>query len=296
MKYDNFFMSDEWLNVLKIGLGAHIYYSDTKDYPSYAFPIFSKGPFGVAYPGFPVGGALPNYIDGIKTDDWLKGKIKTSSWHMIRIWNSKLEPSLGQTSKPSSYIQETYLPSIKRFSMESLHSPVRRDIKRAIRRGVRIENAQISDAKKIYQLYIATIKRNHGSLRYTFEYFRQLTILAQKNYNLNILVAINDADEVIGFAVWIKHLGNGYYLHGASDRKYSKDQPSELLIYKAISQASESFVKGFSFMGSPRNQPGLIRFKEKWGGETCETPVFDCYIPTIRGFLLRTILNYRAEE
>ena len=59
---------------------------------------------------------------------------------------------------------------------------------------------------------------------------------------------------------------------------------------EAISSAAGKGLSAFSFLPSPSAQVGLVRFKEKWGGVSQETPVYDLYGNNIPSKVLKALI------
>lgn len=49
---------------------------------------------------------------------------------------------------------------------------------------------------------------------------------------------------------------------------YRQYSPSDLQFNEAIQSAREDGYERFNLMSSPIDQPSLVKYKEKWGGET----------------------------
>ncbi len=67
------------------------------------------------------------------------------------------------------------------------------------------------------------------------------------------------------------------YAYGASDEKYLKYYPNNLLIWKAIEDGCKNGYKYFDFGRASQDNIGLIEFKKRWGSE--EKKLFYYYYP-----------------
>ena len=119
----------------------------------------------------------------------------------------------------------------------------------------------------IFDFYASTVKRHGGSLRYNQTYFTSLLELARNGGAVRLYLAELDSDPV-GFAVVARHAGTAYYVHGGASADARRLSPSDLILSEAITAEKEAGCRAFNFMASPADQPTLVRYKEKWGGET----------------------------
>ena len=131
-------------------------------------------------------------------------------------------------------------------------------------------------------------------MRYNKSYFYELIKVSQGSSRLFVDVAETSTGRVVSMIVTASHGGDSYYLHGATDFNYGHMRPSDMLMCKAIRAAHDRRDRSFSFLPSPRKQEGLIRFKEKWGGETLLTPVYDHYGKKFSGVILRGLILMRS--
>lgn len=287
----SFLRPSVWLEVLEAGLGAksvEIVLPGDK----YMFvPVFRKGPFRVAYPGFPMGD-----VQLIENIDWLKAVDETvaaTSWDMLRLWQSCLVGQVRTRIQPSSWIPETCITDLQSWDPSGLPSAVKRNVRKARKLDVSIEPAMRADAQTLFELYSSMIVQRKGALRYTLAYFEELVKASLDASHLHVNVARSAKGELLSMLVSLYSQKKAYYLHGAIHATYTHMRPADLLMHDAICHAKSKGMKAFSFLPSPVGQPGLIRFKEKWGGVTLMTPVYDCFRPTARGAALRIVFMAR---
>jgi hypothetical protein len=156
----------------------------------------------------------------------------------------------------------------------SVSKNLRRDIRKAQRSDLAVD--QTTDpalGPTLFRLYETAVKHHGGSLRYNAGYFRGLLELAGTNSRIRVYTALNDA-EIGGFAVVVRHGDIAYYLHGGSRKDLRRLSPSDLILAEAIDDARSAGCNVFNFMASPADQPTLVRYKEKWGGETRELETY----------------------
>ncbi len=289
---NNFFQSDVWLSILNDGLGAELFDCTIKNQEVYRAAIFCKGPFRIIYPGFPVGD-VPSYcLSFLLASEKMEAPMG-KRWQLLRLWQSSVFEQWKTNKKPSSWIPETVITDLSAWSVESLSPSIRRNIKKAYKSDLKIESAIEKDANSLFGLYRKMILQKKGEIRYTQNYFKELIKKGKGDPDLQINIARTSDGVLASMLVCVHHKGNAFYLHGATDEKYSHMRPADLLMFDAIQFAHKKNLKSFSFLPSPINQPGLIKFKEKWGGTTVMTPVFDCYQYSIGAAALRLAFAVR---
>ncbi len=294
MKKENsreFFLTQDWFSILKAGFNIDILSITINEDINYRVPVFHKGPFRIAYPGFPIG-AMPENCDTTLIADILKNKNR--SFDLLRLWCSGLASCGESTHKPSSLIPETVIYDLTCWSEGVLPAAVRRNLRKAKKSGLHIRPASIEDVKVVYSLYLDMIKKRKGNMRYNMNYFHELISVAQGSSHLFVDVAETSTGRVVSMIVTASHGGDAYYLHGATDFGYTNLRPADILMFKAISAAHDRGDNAFSFLPSPRKQDGLIRFKEKWGGKTQITPVYDYFGQKFGGVILKGLLSMKS--
>lgn len=262
------FSSLGWLAILRDTLGAQIIFLlNDEDKDRMTLAIFHAGPFKVGYLGFPVGLTLEgNAIDSLTIKKFLKTGSKVV--HQLRI------PLVGGNNNQFTeriIIKTTYITEIQKLSeweAGKLSNSVLRNIKKAIRLGVKVMDAvQREQGLDMYRLYKQTVERHEGALRYNQSYFCSLITLSQRSSLLKCFLAIK-GEEIIAFLIVGINHEVAFYLHGSVDYKYQSLRPFDLLFLRAIEWAKENKCYKYNMMDSPGDQPSLVRYKEKWGGVT----------------------------
>lgn len=261
----SFFHSPEWFTVLQQGFGVHKIIVSSEEVPV-AFAIFRVGPFRLAYANFPI---------GLVTIEELNTTIKSDTIQLLRergihILNFTTRYEITSCSKIENIsLPETVIENLVNWEESRLPSDMRYKLRRSKREGLRIRKAHTGDYKSLHKIYIDTVDRHQGQVRYSLKYFQALTTLAEDNENLDCRVALAaDSDNPCGFIV-VAHDGEiAYYLHGGYDLRYARLRSGYGLMSLAIAYARDKGCKTFNLMASPVDQPDLVKFKEKWGGVT----------------------------
>ena len=279
------------MEILRESLGAKILELNAEEQSPFLVPIFSKGPFRVLYPGFPVGDIPPGYCTLLSTRNFPRGE--GGPIHMVRIWQSQLLQTCRFTSGTTNILHETVIEDLQAWAPDRLPGSIHRNLKRARKSGLQLEPPSTSDSTSMFRLYESTVTRRGGALRYNQKYFHSLAAQSRHNDSLDPLVARTPDGRIAGMIVTAYHNGRAFYLHGGLDESCQSLRPSDLLMSTAILRAKAAGMQSFSFLPSPADQPGLIRFKEKWGGTTYLTPTRDLFTPSLAGTTLRFLLTLK---
>ena len=274
-KSESFFNNRLWHSVLKNSFNVKtLYYWDDKQEEGLSICIFQKSIFKIGYIGFPLGGT----ITGMNINNYLLNSINNNispkQIHLLRIPTGKFSPSTLNHNHSNS-CPETYINNLENWSKDNLSKRCRRDINKSIRENSEVEIiTDPSNSKIIYNLYKKTIIKNDGSMRYNEDYFKSVISLS-KDYKKLRCTCIRNNNKIIAFLIMVIDKNIAHYLHGAIDYNYRKSLPNDLLIFDAIMWAKNMGAKSFNFMCSPIKQPNLIKYKEKWGGQTSRNITFE---------------------
>jgi len=267
---DLLFHSRAWIILLEASFHVRTQYIwDETARCGGAVTSFSAGPFQLGYLGFPYGGVIGGgTLDDAVLDEWrsLRSQLLPVA---IRIPASAFaEPVASRLSFDAT--PETAIIDLPSWTLDVTSGNHRRDVKKAQRSVLQVTDAnQAEEGARIFEIYLATVKRHRGGLRYNKAYFCNLIDLARSNPNLRVLLArLND--EIAGFTVVVRHGSVACYLHGGMHLEYRAYQPSTLLLNEAIAWAKGLGCECFNLMSSPADQPSLVWYKEKWGAETRE--------------------------
>ncbi len=262
------FSTAAWQDVLERGFGCRTLYVARPDF-GVAISSFRAGPFRIGYLGFPAGsfvgdpGRLAESIFDIKTSDSPERPVCLRM--SLSPFSDAPEFDLPYVTNP-----ETAITDLQNWDATAVSKKLRRDLRKVEKQGyavAAVPDDSLSDA--IYEMYESTVSRHQGALRYTREYFAALCALGQVNERVRVFGATKD-DRVAGFAITLRHGDTTFYLHGGTHDDFRRDGPSDQLLLEAISRARSDGSATFNLMASPPDQPMLVRYKEKWGGETRE--------------------------
>jgi len=141
------------------------------------------------------------------------------------------------------------------------------------------------DGRDMHALYATAVSAHGGALRYGAPYFSALGQLARSSPMVRVFLAREEENVALrGFAVLGIHAGVGYYLHGAVDEAGRREGISDLLLHRLMECAIEVGCSRVTLMASPWTQPGLIKFKSKWGTQRGLSLTYDMGVSALGTF------------
>ncbi len=264
--------------LLRDSLGATPLYAGTGDpVERFIVAIFSRGPFRIAYTGFPLSPALEqDHLLALTRA--LRALPRSTRPQLIRHSPSPFHHRgvVDETNhQPAATAIESAIEDLQTWNRRAAHASVRGDIKASENRGLKVYPATTArDAEYLYQAYRDTIRRHRGQLRYSRAYFEGILDLSTKEQGIHCTLA-KVGGSYAGYVITADHRGTAYYLHGAYSPELTRYKPMAMLLSTAIEQAQSRGLRQFNFMTSPLSQPTLVRYKEKWGAVSRTQHRFD---------------------
>lgn len=156
----------------------------------------------------------------------------------------------------------------------SLHPSARRAIRKAEKAGVVVRAAEtLEDLRGFYELHLEVRARKYGLLAQPFSFFENIWREFVEPGQGELLLATLD-DRVLGGTLYLDWGGTAYYKFNASDSGGLGVRPNDFLIWSGIESAQKRDCEWVDFGVSDLDQPGLIRFKEKYATESGEVVTF----------------------
>ena len=151
---------------------------------------------------------------------------------------------------------------------EGYKKNIRRDVRKAQRSGITIRSGDFrEDVDIFYKLYLASMERNRAMAKYPLHWFETLYEIVTKKALGAILIAELNGVAIAG-VVLIYSASSTHYFHNGSQYEFLKFCPNELLVHFSLEKAIGRGNSLFDFMGSDPNDLSLLRYKEKWGGQS----------------------------
>lgn len=162
-----------------------------------------------------------------------------------------------------------------------LRKPVQRQIKKSQKQNVQIRMGEKRDDMFLYyNLHLQTRAKKHGMPVQSRKYFTTLWDTFTASGTLRLLLAEYEGNTIAGIIVFASGT-TLHYAYGASDEKYLKLAPNNLLFWSAITWGCEHGYKVLDLGRTARDNEGLMEFKRRWGA--IEEPLPYYYYPRTAG-------------
>jgi len=236
-----------WADCLAASFGAQVIGLDV---PGSTLTVFPKAPWKIGFVDFVSGSECdPNLLVGSA-----RSAARSAGVDVLRFVADR---RMAGSRRFVCYPQEsTRIPDLQAWRAESTDKG-RRTRNRRTKTKLVLRDASHADAPSMHSLYTATMSRHGGVARYGLAYFEALAPRAGT-------VAVLD-EQVVGFVCTGYKGGRGLYLHGAHAPSARSHHPSDLLFLAMLETACARGLRSFDFLASP--QPGLLHYKQAWGGE-----------------------------
>jgi len=267
------FCSLAWVRTLEEGLGARgAWYALERDgvfVTALAGVHLKFGPVRMFYANLPYGG-LVGEVEGFpELVAALEAQLRGEGVHEVRIVRTAFDafgPPEGYERTEAVHHLLDLAPLD--FSQDRPYpSAVMRNVRKGWQAGV--QAAPLDDPVQVdhlYALYAETMKRHGAPTTWTRRFFRQLYERLAVSGPAEILLARRDGRVLAGL-ILIRWGDVVHYFMGASDPDILDVRPNDVLFYEAIRRSAAAGARTFDFMTSRPTDAGLIRFKEKWGGQ-----------------------------
>lgn len=173
------------------------------------------------------------------------------------------------------------LESDPALAWSHLRKPVQHQVKKARKNGLSIRVADsTADVATYHRLHVLTRTRKHGMPAQPSAFFHKLWENFAPGEQMILLLAEYEQQPIAGMVL----LGSGTtlrYAYGASDERYLRLAPNNLLMWHAIEWGCEHGYRILDMGRTARNNEGLMEFKRRWGAELHPLPYY--YYPRQAG-------------
>ncbi len=263
------FHSHSWLSVLEKTYGFEIFIvkSDKIFCPVAAIPQFGEKKISVL--------PFSDYSD-LKVEDsnfnqtifdFLAKKFPQSEvvLKMHSQHPSEEEKPWGKVSR-KAYLHKIF---VNKSDDDLFTSNFRWGMRKAIKANVHIRtNNDLESVHIFYKIYKDLRFGKFGSIPQPFIFFQNIYEVFIKNEKGFVLEAVKNQQTIASIVV-LKFNNVWYYKFGCSDVKFLNDQPNNLLFTELVRMAREEQVDyiDLGLSGAGKSYEGLVRFKERMGGE-----------------------------
>jgi lipid II:glycine glycyltransferase (peptidoglycan interpeptide bridge formation enzyme) len=175
--------------------------------------------------------------------------------------------NLGRLTSSSIFYRHVLaLPRDEDQLFSGFSSSTRRNIRKAVREGIKIIiSNSLNSINEFYRLNCMT-RRKHGIPPQPYSFFKELYnhVISQKH---GMVVLASHEGRNIAAAVYA-HIGKrAVYKYSASNGKYLRLHPNELLMWKAIQWYCRHGYEELCFGKTEPENEGLREYKLRWGTE-----------------------------
>ena len=269
----SFFHSSFWARVLSKSYGYK---------PCY-FSIFNNGCLVALIPLMEIKSLLTGYrgvslpfsdhCEPIFSNDTLFQDVwneiisygEKSHWKFVELRGGE---NFFQDISPSSCYYTHALDISKNVDeiLSSFRDSTRRNIKKAIRKGVKVKKCNSFDSlKEFYRLNCMT-RKFYGLPSQPFYFFKNIYNYVIRKNQGGIILAFYNGKAIAG-AVYFLFGEKVIYKYSAWDRSYQNFRPNNLVMWEAINGYSQNGYRSICFGRTKVQHRGLLQFKEGWGVE-----------------------------
>jgi serine/alanine adding enzyme len=144
---------------------------------------------------------------------------------------------------------------------ESFSQACRKNIKRAMKEGVRIYQASGShDIEKFQRIYLATMDRKGAMSKYYFPSSYFMDLFEQLPSNVAFVLAEYN-EQIVAATLYLHDDTDVYSYLGGADEKFQNLRPTNVVIYETIRWAQSLGKKRLILGGGYKPDDGILRFK-----------------------------------
>jgi hypothetical protein len=278
---DLIFYQSVWSEVLKKGLGGQPLYFCLKEggeiVAGLPGVLLNFKIFKILYASIPYGHFIGERSYYSTFLELLENELRRRGIDQVRLIESPFSESYPPESFKPLPAKCTLLDlrgNDKERIWEDYKKNIRRDVRKAQRSGVTIRSRDSMEGINIfYKLYLTSMERNRAMAKYPLHWFETLyEIVTKKGLGVVLIAELNGV--AIAGVILIYSASSTHYFHNGSQYEYLKFCPNELLVHSSIENAVEKRISFFDFMGSDPNDLSLLRFKEKWGGQSVDIQTY----------------------
>ena len=205
--------------------------------------------------------AISMHLDDVRCDrrwDYVELRPRTARFHSH--WSTTISERYWFHDLDLRPSEDTLYAALHKDS-------TRRKIRRAGREGlVYVESSSDAALREFYHLVVLT-RRRHQLLPQPLAWFRNLG--ASFGDSMKIRMAYH-CDRAVAAILTLRHGDEMVYKYGASDARFHALGGMHLLFWKTIQEARATGCTAFDMGRCDVDNPGLARFKERWGATRSE--------------------------
>lgn len=278
-----FFHCSLWGEVIQEGFRSEILYGTLRENGKIVLGmmgiVLDAKFFRMFYSGFPYGGfvgacpLVPELLGSFES------ALRRKRIHQIRITHTaRYGCALGKGYR-SHEPGHQHVVELKGHTASSLwegyRSNIRRDVRRALRSGIRIRPVASEKEVDLYhELYLGTMKRNQAAVFYPKRMYSAIYRRLVPRGDAVMLFAEREGTVIAGI-ILIQSKDTMHLLGSVSSTEFLSFCPNELLMHHALELTIERGLDYFDFMMSSGDDHRLMKFKSKWGAQSLPFHIFE---------------------
>jgi hypothetical protein len=206
---------------------------------------------------------VPDTNHSLSIIDEISRYGKKAGWRYIEIRGDS-HLFKGKTPSVSYFGHTVDLTSDEKKMLGKFRSSTKRNIKKAIKEGVKVEVCHsLESVRKFYRLNCITRKR-HGLPPQPYIFFKKVHehIISKKK---GVVVLASHLKKTIAGAVYFHFGRKALFKYGASNTGYLHLRPNNLVMWEAIKWYAQNGFRVFGFGRTESENEGLLQFKRGWG-------------------------------
>ena len=187
---------------------------------------------------------------------------KQAAWQSVEVRGNINES--GQTAPAYRCYGHTLDTSKKEDELfTAFRDSTKRNIKKAIKEGVKIEIKQSLDAVRDFYRLNCLTRKEHGLPPQPFRFFERVHqhVLCQDK---GLVILASYADRYIAGAMFFHFGEKAIFKYGASDKQYQHHRANNLVMWEAIQWYSRNGYQSLCFGRTEPDNEGLLQFKRGW--------------------------------
>jgi hypothetical protein len=197
--------------------------------------------------------------------DWAIDYGEKSRWKYIE-WRDDSYSDERTPPSATFYAHELSLDMTEGELFSSFRDNNRRNINRAVNKGVSVSIEQSLDAVKAFFRLNCITRKRHGLSPQPYSFFKNIFAHAISQGN-GIVVCARQDQKTIAASMFFHFGTNALYKYGASDLAYQNLRPNNLIMWEAIKWYKNHAVRTLSLGRTELDNLGLLQYKRTWGAK-----------------------------
>ncbi len=162
------------------------------------------------------------------------------------------------------------LTKSKEAILKDMRSKHRQYIRKSVRKGITIRRGNKEDLKSFFRI-IDYLKNKKGYLLHSHDYYRKVWEYFSKTEQVEIFIA-SQKKKVVGSYIVLFNSDTAFEMYGGCTSEGNNLLAGYLMKWESIRYAKRLGKKFYDQWGAEYKYPGLVQFKEGFGGDVINFP------------------------